>query len=318
MSKEAPRSAFLRLARNQYGLLSRAQCLACGLSASSVDRRVVSGQFEVILPGVYSLLGVPSSWHQKVMAACLWAGAGAVSSHRTAGALWGLDGIPPGFVEITTPRRLRSKEVFVHQSLLMPGDATTLGNIPVTDVTRSLIDLGSVVAREAVEAALDDALRRRLTSLRVLRQRLDDLGGKGRRGAGILRSLLEERDPSRAPAESVLESRLVRMLRQARLPQPVSQYEIRIKGRLLARVDLAYPEVHLAIEADGYRYHSGRVAWQRDLHRRNSLTSIGWRVIHVTWKDVVSDGERVLAEIRQALGEPGQLPLAHGKSELYL
>jgi very-short-patch-repair endonuclease len=70
----------------------------------------------------------------------------------------------------------------------------------------------------------------------------------------------------------------------------------------LARVDLAYPDVLLAIEADGYRYHSGRVAWQRDLERRNALTSRGWRVIHVTWKDVVLEGERVAADIRRALG----------------
>jgi very-short-patch-repair endonuclease len=103
------------------------------------------------------------------------------------------------------------------------------------------------------------------------------------------------------------------MLRLARLPEPVPQYEVRIKGRLLARVDLAYPEIRLAIEADGYRYHSGRVAWQRDLQRRNSLTSIGWRVIHVTWNDVVSGGTKVLAEIQHALGEPGQFRLTQGK-----
>jgi very-short-patch-repair endonuclease len=179
----------------------------------------------------------------------------------------------------------------------------------VTDVTRTLLDLGSVTEREFVEVALDDALRKNLTSLPRLRWRLEDLGGRGRRGTGVLRRLLSNRDPTKAPPQSVLEARLIRMLRRARLPEPTTQYEVRERGRLLARVDLAYPELRVAIEADGYRYHSGRVAWQRDVERRNALTSRGWRVIHVTWNDVVSDGHKIVAEIRRALGNPGQLRL---------
>lgn len=302
MPKEANWSAYLRVAGRQHGVLSRAQALSCGLSPAAIGRRVASGRFELIFPGVYRVLGAPESWRQQVMAACLWAGAGAVSSHRTAGALWGLDGMPPGVVEITTLRRLRSPAVLLHQSRLTPRDATAIGSIPVTDSTRTLIDLGAVARREMVEVALDDALRRRLTSLKLLLARLDDLGGKGRRGAGVLRSLLEQRDPKKPPPESVLEARLIGLLRRARLPEPARQFPVREGGRLLARVDLAYPEVLLAIEADGYRYHSGRVAWQRDLKRRNALTSRGWRVIHVTWNDVVGGGERVLTEIRRALG----------------
>lgn len=114
--------------------------------------------------------------------------------------------------------------------------------------------------------------------------------------------------------------RLLRCIRRGRLPEPARQFEVRDRGKLFARVDLAYPDVRLAIEADGYRYHSGRVAWQRDLERRNSLTSLGWRVIHVTWNDVVSGGERVLVEIRQALGNPGQLHFEDrtGSSEPFL
>ena len=221
MPKEANWSAYLRVAGRQHGVLSRAQALSCGLSPAAIGRRVASGRFELIFPGVYRVLGAPESWRQQVMAACLWAGAGAVSSHRTAGALWGLDGMPPGVVEITTLRRLRSPAVLLHQSRLTPRDATAIGSIPVTDSTRTLIDLGAVARREMVEVALDDALRRRLTSLKLLLARLDDLGGKGRRGAGVLRSLLEQRDPKKPPPESVLEARLIGLLRRARLPADV-------------------------------------------------------------------------------------------------
>jgi very-short-patch-repair endonuclease len=261
----------------------------------------------MVLPGVYRTAGSPRSWHQSVLSACLWAGDDACASHRTAAALWGLEDVAWDGVELSTARRVRRSGITVHFAAIPTRDRARVESIPLTGVARTLVDLGAMVGKEVVEAALADALRRRLTSLERLRARLDDLGGKGRRGAAVLRSLLQEWDPKAAPPESVLEARLIRLLRRARLPEPVRQFEIRERRTLLARVDLAYPDVQLAIEADGYRFHSGRVAWQRDLNRRNALTSRGWRVIHVTWTDVTSRPDDVVTEVRRALREPGQI-----------
>jgi very-short-patch-repair endonuclease len=212
-------------------------------------------------------------------------------------------------VELSTPKKRRRSGITVHRSAVHDCDRAWVSSIPATNVTRTLLDLGTVTSKDIVEMALDDALRRRLTSLSRLTSRLDELGGKGRRGTGVLRRLLAERDPNLPPAESVLEARLIRLLRRAHLPEPSRQFEVREQGRLLARVDLAYPDFLLAIEADGYRYHSGRAAWQGDLERRNRLTSRGWRVIHVTWADITSGGKEIVADIRRALHEPGQLRL---------
>jgi very-short-patch-repair endonuclease len=221
-----------------------------------------------------------------------------------------LESVQEGFVEISSSRRTCAKGIVVHvASRIAACDVSAVDGIPTTNVSRTLLDLGAVTEEEVVEVALDDALRRGMTSISRLRWRLEELSANGRRGVGALRRLLDARDPKKAPPESVLEARLIRLLQRARLPEPTRQFEIREQGKLLARVDLAYPDFCLAIEADGYRYHSGRVAWQRDLERRNLLTSRGWRVIHVTWNDVVNNGEKVVGEIRRALGEPGQLQL---------
>lgn len=236
-------------------------------------------------------------------------GPAALVSHRSAAALWRLEGAREGFIEITSPRSKSRPGIVLHVSALEPRDISAVEGIPTTNVSRTLLDLGAVTGQEVVEAALDDALRRGLTSLPRLRWLLEQLGGRGRRGAGVLRTLLKERDTKTAPPESVLEARLIQVLRRARLPKPTPQFQIRDRGRLLARVDLAYPDVQLAIEADGYRYHSGRVAWQRDLERRNRLTSRGWRVIHVTWADITSGGKEIVTDIRRALDEPGQIRL---------
>jgi very-short-patch-repair endonuclease len=100
----------------------------------------------------------------------------------------------------------------------------------------------------------------------------------------------------------VLEARLWKLLRRSRLPRPILQYEVRDGRRLVARVDFAWPDRAVAVEADGYRFHGDVAAWGRDLRRRNELTGRGWRVVHVTWADVTRRPDEVLAVIGRALG----------------
>jgi len=163
-----------------------------------------------------------------------------------------------------------------------------------------LIDCAPLWRAGVLEEALDDALRRGLISIPMLRRRADRLAPCGRAGAAELRRLLASRDGDRLP-ESVLERRLLRLIARAGLPPPDIQHEIFDGGRLLARVDLAYPSVGLAIEADGYRYHAGRGRWQRDLTRRNALTAIGWHVVHVTAEDLQMRPTEVCQTIALAL-----------------
>ena len=82
---------------------------------------------------------------------------------------------------------------------------------------------------------------------------------------------------------------------------PVPQYEVRDRGRLVARLDFAYPELRLGIETHGYRFHAGRERWQRDIRRENRLKQLGWVVLVYTWDDVVGDEARVVEEVSLAL-----------------
>jgi very-short-patch-repair endonuclease len=84
------------------------------------------------------------------------------------------------------------------------------------------------------------------------------------------------------------------------LPEPETQYPVYEHGRVIARLDLAYPDRKLAIEADGYRWHAGRARWQSDLARRNRLTALGWRIIHVTWSDLRDRPDEVVERVRRA------------------
>jgi very-short-patch-repair endonuclease len=236
------------------------------------------------------------------MTACLAWGVGAVISHRAAAAFWRLVGFDRGPAELTVPGgRRRAGPGIIHHYRLSRADVTTVDGIPITTPARTLLDLAAVASIDAVEEALDDALRRGIVSIASLRRRLAAETRRGRRGIAGMRTLLDARDPSVAIPESVFERRLLRVLRRTGLHPPVLQYEVRAGDRLVAIVDFAYPAARLAIEADGFRYHSGRNAWDRDRARRNQLTLLGWRVIHVTWTDLQRPA-RLIAAIRQALG----------------
>jgi hypothetical protein len=179
------------------------------------------------------------------MAGWLWAGPEAAISHRSAAGLWKLDGIDAGgAVELTTTGRRSDvpAEVTLHRTkILTPSDAGWLGPLRVTGLVRTLIDLGAVVPDPAaVEAAMESALRRDEQLFARMKERLEVLGGHGRRGAGMLGDLLALRDPDAAPTEGMLETLIERLLRKAGIEMPVRQYEVLVNGRLV-RLDFARP-----------------------------------------------------------------------------
>jgi len=71
-------------------------------------------------------------------------------------------------------------------------------------------------------------------------------------------------------------------------------------------LDGAYTEVLLGIEADSYRHHSSRTDWSRDRVRNRALTAVGWRILPVTWDDLVDDPTGVAQIVDRGLH--GYLP----------
>lgn len=300
-----------RVLATQRGLITRNQAIQAGLSKRTIQRRLESATWERVLPCVYRLPSAPSTWIQLVTAAHLWAGEGAVVSHRAAAALLKLDGFEEGPAELTLPRRVRppSLDVVLHYNAVPRGDIQTSGPLEVTNATRTLIDLASVADMDTLEIALESALRRGVTSLTRLRWRMEQPGTRGRPGAAALRRLLLVRGSPARPGESPLEVRLLQLIRRSGLPEPVRQFELREGPRVLARLDLAYPQALVCIECDGYTYHSGRAIWQRDLRRGNAVTARGWSILHVTWADLRERPGEMLAEIEESLARAAPPPL---------
>jgi very-short-patch-repair endonuclease len=251
------------------------------------------------------------------MAARLVWGDAALISHRAAAELWSFPGFEPNILEVTIPRDQQPRHVrgvIVHRSRALPiADRTIIDRIPVTTAARTLIDAASLTPQEMLEEALDDALRRGLVSVPRLRWRLSELGHSGRAGITAIRALVASYDGSSAVPESVFERRLLRAMTAGNLPKPVLQHRVKEDGRVVAIVDFAFPSVRVAIEADGYRWHSGRARWKRDLARRNVLTSLGWRVVHITWSDLTANREEMIRRIGIVVAEARNAELNEGR-----
>ena len=269
-----------RLAAEQHGVFTREQARACGLTEGRIRMRLESGRWERLHSAVYRLAGARATPRQALLTACLWGGPGATVSHRSAAALHRLPGGPAG-VEITVPRGrvLRDPSILAHRTGPLPGvDVTAVDGIPVTTVARTLVDLAAVLRPDALEEALDSALSAGRVPRPRLVWRLGELAGKGRPGVEVLRSLVE----ARAPAA------------------PVWGHEVRAGGRL-AVLDCAYPQVRLAVEADGWQTHSGRARWEDDLARQNALVAAGWTVLRFPWSVIDQDPGQVRREVAATL-----------------
>jgi very-short-patch-repair endonuclease len=290
------------LASRQLGVFSIRQAANLGISRQAVQRRLKSGELERVHQGVYRLAAYPESFEQRLIAASLWVGG--VASHRSGASLWGLPGFGKEIIELSTSITGRSStdQVVIHRTQQLERiDLQKIRGVPTTTCSRVLIDLGTVVERNVVEVALEEALYRRLTSLPLLKTRLEALSHKGVRGTRVLREILSERGDVRA-LESLLEIRLWKLICSSDLPRPERQVSVWAANECIGRVDFAYTQIKLAIEADAYGTHEAKEEdWVRNLKKHNALTLIGWRIIKVRSEDIRDRPQETIERIRQAL-----------------
>jgi len=294
--------AVARLASAQHAVFDVAGLDALGCSVAERRHRVERGIWVSLHDGVYRIAGAPPTWRGDLLAACLAGGDDTVASHRSAAAIWNVDGGRRDVREILCPRWRRSFEdgPIIHETKALDArDVTVVDAIPVTTIERTLLDLGAVVTPVVVERAVETALRRELTSLLDLRATVRRLGRRGRNGVGVLRGIIDERDPDRRLTESSMEMRLLQALRAHGLPEPVTQHSIYEGGRFVARVDAAYPDLRIALEYESVDWHTGKAALLRDSARRNAVVAAGWLPVAVTVDDLRSGGHRVCDQIHQ-------------------
>ena len=246
--------------------------------------------------GVYRATTAPRSAESEAWTAVL--GARAVLSYLSAAAWWGLPVEQDGRIHVTRRARQRlltHKLIRIHRTLLAPDAVTTRFGLLVTTRTETLLDCLGWLSLPAARSLLDRAFQQRWLTPPDLERRLDEQ--PGRWGNKQLARLLRE---SRPGAEAESERRLQRLLDQAGIKGWTGNYPIVVAGRRF-RLDVAFPELRLDVEVDGWAYHRTKEQRQADAERDNLLTQAGWRVLRFTWEDVRDRPDYVLGMIRSVL-----------------
>lgn len=296
----------------QHGLVTRAQLFEAGLSSSAIDRRLASGRLIVALPRVYRLRSAVESSHQRILAACLSVAEGCAASHRSAAWLWGLDGFaePPRVNEVSVRHGgRRTVEGFrVHQLRrgLSEGFVLKRG-VPTTVLTRTILDLASVLGVTGLEIALDSAARGHPEFFLELDEFLCGLEARGRDGIGVLAKLVALRRNGEATG-SAFETRLLQLVRRAGLPEPFPQYPVFDNpDQPFTFIDFAWPAQRIALFADGASYHLARRRARTDAWQRMKLSTLGWRPVVVLPK--MLDDRDWIGAFALMFAEPAPLPV---------
>jgi very-short-patch-repair endonuclease len=278
--------------------VSRKQLLKAGLSPDAIDRRLKAGRLHPLHRGVYLVGHRVAPRHALELAAVLACGPRSVLSYRSAAALWGLFPYPAraGLQHVTVIARNPGPKprIRIHRvKAFDPADLSAYERIPITSPARTLVDIAAGIPVRELEGAVAEAMAKRLVTTAELEACLDR--NHARRGASRLRALLED-DIGPALTRSEAERRMLDLIRRAGLPAP--NVNARVGG---FEIDFLWRAQRLIVEVDGFQFHSSRLAFERDRFRDGELGSRGFRVIRVTWRQLVNQQDALLRRLARAL-----------------
>ncbi len=297
----------------------RGQLLAAGYTDRAIARLVRGGEWVKLRHGAYteastwSALDDAGKHALQARAVLAQARTAVVISHVSGLPFYGAPtwGIDLSQVHVTREDgKAGRSEAGVHQhsGLIAAGDVTEKDGLRVMNATRLALEITTAANAEVSLCAVSDLLHRGFTTHEQLQRRYDAM----RRWPWTLGTdiVLRLADPR---FESVGECRTYFLCFQQGLPMPVPQYEITDEtGRVVARVDFAWPELGVFLEFDGrVKYEKLLEDGQRSSDvviaekRREELIGrlTGWRCVRIVWADLARP-ERTAAMIRQVLFPP--------------
>jgi hypothetical protein len=208
-----------------------------------------------------------------------------------------LRGVP---AEVTVPGggQRRHPGLRVHGDRLHPGEVTRLDGVAVTTPLRTAFDLACRLDPDEAVVAVD----RLANEHRFHPDLLLNFGARyrGRRGVARLAEVLCRAERF---AGSPMETRMRLVVVAAGLPRPQVQWVVQdVAARTAYWLDLAWPWARVGAEFDG-GVHMDPARVRSDIARHTRLVDLGWRVYRYTAADVLRSPERIVADLRRALGE---------------
>ena len=300
-----PESGFGKLSElssSTLGVFRGGDAVKLGMTRNPLTALLRAGVISRELPDTYRMTAVSRSNEQRLRAALLWAGNGAAAAGRSAGEVYGLEGIRAPVPEIAVRRasRVRHGDVIVRRGLNQ--QALMLRRrrgIPVTGPEPTLVALATALDAEAFEIACEDVRRRRLTSIPAPHAYLTRFGRAGHPGVASLRHLLAGLDPKH-PSRSTLEVKTRRLLVAHGLREFTREFPLVWKGRTYL-FDFAFERQRTILETNGRRWHDDSSDYEHDNEKWSVPGRHGYRIVFATWKKVTQNADALLHELEATL-----------------
>jgi hypothetical protein len=238
-------------------------------------------------------------------AGLLTAGPHAVLTGRTAAVLLGCRSIDAPATQVLMPYEhgVRNKPgLEVHHGGFFVDDIVELDGLRVLQLDRVAADLFCTLRSHDALALADEVLRMAGEEHDVMRKKLAERVRRrlDRRGTIQAASVVDLASPrAEAPPESWLRMQLV----EHGFPIPEVNWPVNaIDGQEIFRLDLAWPQLRVGLEYDGYAAHVGRAAL--DAARAEDLRRRGWIIVRADVEDLAAS-YRLETELRAAFAERG-------------
>jgi very-short-patch-repair endonuclease len=129
----------------------------------------------------------------------------------------------------------------------------------------------------------------------------------GHRGTKIL-AQATAREPKHTKSD--WEARMLTLIRQARLPEPLVNHTLIAPDHAPCVVDFYWPNQRLVVETDSWRFHGTRVAYEQDRARDAALQAAGYKVVRFTWH---TPDATIVRRLRAMLLSPAAAPDSCGR-----
>jgi len=290
-------------AARQYGVLTRSQARAKGMTDEMISYRLKSGRWLRLASGVYAYASAPPKWHRQVSAAVL-SQPEAIVAGRSAAHLHGFDGFGIGRPELIIPAYGNARSELARlarDSHFAEIDTERIAGFQVTTVAETLWTLSSRLDRPALERQINGQLTARTLRVGDFDPILDRIDGERRTGGPRLRAVLDDRRfDAFQPATSELERYLYPVLDSPGIPSYRRQCPVRLDEGIEAVLDAFVEEWLMIVEADGRRWHTRRADFERDRRRDNAALAMGLVVVRFTYKMLVTEPDYCLGVLLDA------------------
>ncbi|MGK2881285.1 MAG: hypothetical protein ACSLE6_10975 [Mycobacterium sp.] len=266
------------------------EAMACGL----LNRHQLRTRYRVIFPGVYLDRTVEVTLWHRTAAAWLWSRRRGVIAGLAASAMLGNEYVNADVdIELFWNNTFTPDGIVTRREVLADDETLIRRGIRVTTPERTGFDLARRGRLEPAVAQVDALMH----ATHVKPDDIACLAARHPRARGLrqLERVLELADPK---AESLWETWLRLLLRRAKFPPVETQFEVFDDGRFVARVDMAWPDILVAIEYDGDRHRTDRRQYVRDVKRLEDLQRLEWVVVRVLAGDTEAD---IIARVRAAI-----------------